>query len=245
MILALLQARTSSTRLPGKVLKPILGKAMILHQIDRIRRSQRIDKLVLVTSDVASDDRLADTCSAYGVSVFRGSLNDVLDRFYQAAQTENPDHIVRLTGDCPLTDPSIIDRVIEFHLGGGFDYTSNVSPPTFADGLDTEILRHDLLVEAWKEARTARQREHVTLWMNQSENIKRGNLENFRDESAMRWTVDEPEDLQLVKAIYAALYPAKPDFNARDIADFLDGNNSVRHINSGFERNAEMPRLEP
>jgi spore coat polysaccharide biosynthesis protein SpsF len=238
MILALLQARMSSTRLPGKVMMPILEKPMVLHQIDRIWGSALIDKLILATSDNSSDDDLANACVAYGVSVFRGSLDDVLDRFYQAALSEKADHIIRLTGDCPLADPQIIDRVIQHHLEGGFDYTSNVHPPTWPDGLDVEIFCAQKLTDAWQNAYEEFDREHATPWIHRQTDCFLGNLENSTDMSTLRWTVDEPEDLEFVRRIFAGLYPENQKFGMDDILKFIDKNPDTQAINQHFVRNA-------
>jgi spore coat polysaccharide biosynthesis protein SpsF len=151
-IAAILQARVSSTRLPGKVLKPILGVPMILRQIERVRRAKKIDQFIVATSNDRTDDPLADICSNTNIECFRGSLEDVLDRFYHAAKPLNPEHIVRLTGDCPLADPQLIDQLILFHLQGGYDYSSNTVETTYPDGLDVEIFRFSCLELAWKEA---------------------------------------------------------------------------------------------
>ena len=130
-VLCILQARVSSTRLPGKVLKPILGEPMLARQIERIARAERVDALTVATSDQASDDGVAGLCERLGVDCYRGSLDDVLDRFYQAARRSGPSHVMRLTGDCPLTDPAILDALVELHLAGDFDYSSNVEERTY------------------------------------------------------------------------------------------------------------------
>ena len=137
MILALLQARYSSSRLPGKVLKPILGKPMLLHQIERLSNSQMIDKLVVATSNNISDDAIEKMCTDNNIEIFRGDLENVLDRFYQCAKLYNPDYVVRLTGDCPLSDWQIIDNMIQYYLDEGLDYMK--TSPKFPDGLDAEI----------------------------------------------------------------------------------------------------------
>ena len=154
MILAILQARMSSSRLPGKVLAPILGEPMIARQIERLRRAERIDRLVIATSDQPDDDELAAEAGRIGCDVFRGALDDVLERYYRCAtaQAPLPDHVVRLTGDCPLADPGLIDRLIAFHLEGGFDYASTALEPTWPDGLDAEIMTMAALEAAWREA---------------------------------------------------------------------------------------------
>ena len=142
MILAIVQARLSSSRLPGKVLRPIMGRAMILYELERLSRSRRIDNIVLATSEDESDDPLAETVCSAGYAVFRGSLNDVLARYYHCAAAYGAEHVVRITGDCPLIDPAVVDRVIECHLNEGNDYTSNtIGEATYPDGLDTEVMR--------------------------------------------------------------------------------------------------------
>lgn len=238
MILALLQARFSSSRLPGKVLLPLLDKPMLLQQVDRIRRAAAIDKLVVATSTDGTDDKIAETCDAYGVEYFRGSLIDVLDRFYRAAVAYKPDHVVRLTGDGPLADPVIIDAVVDLHLSGGYDYTSNDHPPTFPDGLDVEVFRRHCLEEAWQEALLPSQREHVTPFMyNYPDRYRIGNYLNSADLSALRWTVDTAEDLVLVRKIYEALYPANRAFTMDDILQLFRQNPALTETNSMYQRN--------
>lgn len=238
MILAILQARLSSTRLPGKVLKPILGRPMLEHQIERIRRSRLIDRLMLATSDDPSDKPLEQLCLRLNIACFRGSLNNVLDRFYQAAVTSKPEHVVRLTGDCPLADPKIIDSTIRHYLDGGFDYTSNALEATFPDGLDIEIFRFSVLETAWKEASLPSQKEHVTPFIySQPERFKLGSFKGDKDLSGKRWTVDVPRDFQFVEKIYETLYPKKPDFDMYDILKLLEQNPELETINTDIERN--------
>lgn len=238
MILAILQARVSSTRLPGKVLKEILGAPMLLRQIERVKRSITIDKLVLATSTDTSDNPLENLCSENGISCFRGSLNDVLDRFYKAALPYKPEHVVRLTGDCPLADPALIDRLTQYHLDGGFDYSSNCVEPTWPDGLDAEIFRFSCLEEAWREATLPSQREHVTPFIRQQEERYRiGSMKNTVDLSQLRWTVDEPEDFELVSHVYASLYPSNPAFTTADILDLVKKDIELKDINARYKRN--------
>ncbi len=238
MILAVLQARVSSSRLPGKVLKPLLGVPMILRQIERIRRARRIDRLVLATSTDASDDPLAALMVEAGVETARGPLDDVLGRFMLAAKPHNPDWIVRLTGDCPLADPAVIDRVIEATLAAGADYGSNTITPTYPDGLDVEVVRYDVLRRIDGEERTTAEREHVTLAVNRHpERYRLLNVEGAPDLSALRWTVDNSEDFTLVERIYGALYPANSAFATAEILDLLRRDPSLNQINLGIERN--------
>lgn len=240
-VLALLQARTSSTRLPGKVMKPILGVPMILRQIERLRRAVMIDQLTVVTSTEASDNALASLCAANGVSCFRGSLNDVLDRFYQAAHHVNPLHVVRLTADCPLTDPCLIDQVIRFHLEGEYDYVSNSVEPTYPDGLDVEVFRFNRIEQAWLEATLPSMREHVTPFLyQQPQRFKIGQYKGAPNLSHLRWTVDEPLDFKLVERIYTMLYPANPAFTTQDILQLLGEHPELQALNTNIQRNEGM-----
>lgn len=239
IILAILQARMSSSRLPGKVLQPIAGRPMIVRQIERIRQARRIDRLVMATSTDASDDILTEVSEAAGVACARGSLDDVLDRYYQAARKWAPAHVVRLTGDCPLLDPEVMDEVIAFHVDGGFDYSSNaLDELTLPKGLDVEALRFECLERAWREARLPSEREHVTPYLyNHRELFHVGSYRVERDLSHMRWTVDEPEDLEFVRQVYAALYAANPRFRMRDVVELVERERALAAINSRFARN--------
>jgi glutamate-1-semialdehyde 2,1-aminomutase len=238
MIVAILQARISSSRLPGKVLKPILGRPMLALQIERIRRSKGIDQLVVATSQDPQDDALEALCRELGVECYRGSLEDVLDRFYRAAEAHNPDLVVRLTGDCPLFDPEVLDRVIAEHLASGKDYTSNALPPTFPDGLDCEVFSFRCLEAAWREATQPSQREHVTPFINrQGHRFKLGNTVNSTDLSGLRWTVDNAPDFEFVCRVYESLYPGKPDFGMQDVLNLLAKNPDLSRINEKIQRN--------
>lgn len=237
-ILAILQARVSSSRLPGKVLKPILGEPMLFRQIERLKRAQLVDRLIVATSVDASDDPLFAFCQERDVKCFRGSLADVLDRFYQAARQYLPEHVVRLTGDCPLADPLVVDQAIRLHLAGGYDYTSNALEPTFPDGLDVEVVSFACLEKAWQEAILPSQREHVTPFFYQHpERFKLGILKNLVDLSNLRWTVDEPADFEFINRVYGDLYPTKPAFTTDDILELLKTNSDYQQINSKIQRN--------
>ena len=238
MILAILQARVSSSRLPGKVLKPLLGVPMLLRQIERLQKSQKIDRLLVATSIEPSDDLIEKLCEEHGIECYRGSLNDVLARFYLAAHAFNPEHVVRLTADCPLTDSVLIDDVIGYYLDGGFDYASNAIHPTFPDGLDVEVLRFSFLGQSWREATLPSQREHVTPFIHQQPlRFKIGHYKSSSDLSHLRWTVDEPKDFELVTMIYEALYPKNPNFSTRDILELLEQRPELVHWNTAHQRN--------
>ena len=238
MILGILQVRLSSTRLPGKVLKPILGRPMLWRQLERLVLVRKIDQLLVATSDQPEDTQLGALCEEIGVACYFGDLNDVLDRFYQAARPLNPEHVVRLTGDCPLIDPGVVDSVIRHHLKGCYDYTSNTIEPTFPDGLDVEVMSFGCLETAWQEATLPSEREHVTsfIW-NQPRRFRIGSVKAEQDLSHLRWTVDEPEDFELITLIYEALYRDNPQFGYRDVLKLLDRHPEYSDINSEHQRN--------
>lgn len=246
MILAILQARTSSSRLPRKVMLPMAGAPMLARQIERLRRAKRIDKLILATSDRQEDDCVAELADSAGIASHRGSLNDVLDRFYRAAEGCQPQWIVRLTGDCPLADWDVIDGCIAFALAGRLDYASNTLKPTWPDGLDVEVCTFEALAAAWRDADTEIEREHVMPFItSRPERFRLGSYENpAADLSGLRWTVDQPRDYALVSRIYQALYPANPAFTTTDILEFLSAHPELVDVNAGIERNEGLRRSE-
>ena len=223
LILAILQARLSSTRLPGKVLAPVLNQPMILRQIERVRRAARLDKLVVATSTDPSDEPLVAALMAAGVAVHRGSLDDVLARFIGALDATPAEHVVRLTGDCPLIDPVLIDATIELYLRMGADYGQNrLVDKGFPKGQDVEVLGAEVLRRAAREASIREEHEHVTwgIW-NHPDRYRVVRLEPPVDEGHVRWTVDRPDDYQFVCAVYEALYPSNPAFTSADIRAFV------------------------
>lgn len=237
-VIAILQARVSSSRLPGKVLRPILDKPMLQHQIERVLQSKLIDKLVIATSEQDEDTPLESLALSLNVDCFRGSLDDVLDRFYCAAAVYSPTHVVRLTGDCPLIDPNVIDKVIRHHLLSKADYTSNGAPPTYPDGLDVEVISLPILKQAFEEAVLPSDREHVTPYIRKQPN--RYHLENVthtEDLSSLRWTVDELDDFKFVEEIYNRLYDKKPHFLMDDILSSLNADPELVNINCKYLRN--------
>lgn len=248
-VLGILQARVSSSRLPAKVLKPILGRPMLALQLDRVRRARTLDALVVATSTDATDDAIADLCASMGVACFRGSLQDVLDRFYQAALEFQPKYIVRLLGDCPLSDPDLIDRCVEFTIDGGFE-AGGTDPERIPDGLDLDVLPFTTLEYAWRHATLPSDREHVSLFIQrQPERFRIGKYGGGLDGAHLRWTVDEPADFEVVTRIFEALYPRNPHFTTNDVLDLiaarpdlLTGNQGIRR-NEGLERSlAQDPR---
>ncbi len=236
MILCIVQARVSSSRLPGKVLKTVLGEPMILRELDRLKRSKRIDKIVVATSQDSSDDTLTEAVTLDGVAIYRGSLEDVLDRYYQCAKHYQPEHVVRITGDCPVIDWRIVDEVIETHIKEGNDYTATTEQ--FPDGLDTEVLRFSALEMAWEKSKRPSEREHVTQYIkNHAEVFKIGQVDCERDLNCMRWTVDEPRDFEFIQQVYKALYPANDDFGMQAILELLEQRPEMLAINQDIQRN--------
>lgn len=219
MATAILQARMSSSRLPGKVMRPILGKPMIELQIERLRRARRLSEVVVATSVEPSDEPLAEFLTGIGVQVVRGPLGDVLGRFITAIDVLGlSGDIVRLTADCPLADPGVIDACIALLEQGGFDYVSNGRRRTYPRGLDVEAFRVETLRQAAHETQAPYDREHVTPWLYRPGSpFSQGELVQAADESALRWTVDFPADFEFVRQVYESLYPGKPDFTSDDI----------------------------
>lgn len=243
-MLGVLQARMSSRRLPGKVLAPVLGEPMILRQIERLRRSRTLGGLVVAISADPGDARLLDVCAERGITVHRGSLDDVLGRVVEAARPHAPRAVVRLTADCPLADPDVIDRVVGAFRENELDYAGNIDPPTWPDGLDVEVIRFEALLDAAERAELPEEREHVTLFIRRHPELYPSvNVTADVDRSHLRWTVDEPADLDFVRAVYERLYPRKPDFRMDDILALLEREPELAELNAGLVRDAE-PRKQ-
>lgn len=219
------QARMTSTRLPGKVLKTVLDKPLLAYQLERLGRARHVTEQVVATTCNASDDPIASLCTALGVSVFRGDELDVLDRYYQAATQFGADVVVRVTSDCPVIDPAIVDQVIATFLAaeGRYDYVSNTRERTFPRGMDTEVFSMTALAQAWREARLPYEREHVTPFLYQHpERFSILNVDSGRPLGLHRWTVDTPEDFELIQRILEDLYPENPQFCMDDILSLFD-----------------------
>ena len=238
MILGIIQARTASTRLPGKVLLPILGMPMLARQVERLERADSLDRLLIATTVDRSDDEIAALAGDLGVDVFRGPVEDVLDRFYRAAAPLQPSHVVRLTADCPLADWELIDRTVAKVLADELDYVSTALRPTWPDGLDVEVMTFTALEAAWREARSPVEREHVTPFIiDRPERFRRSSVDSPVDLSSLRWTVDEPRDYEFVTRIYETLYPSNPAFTTDDVLRLLQDEPELIAINQGIERN--------
>jgi glutamate-1-semialdehyde 2,1-aminomutase len=213
---AIVQARVGSARLPNKVMRRIMDTPLIELLLRRLSASRRLAEVVVATTDTARDNVLADYVGRLGFSVFRGSESNVLDRYYQAARLHQADVVVRVTGDCPLIDAELVDAIIDRYVESGADYVSNVDPPTYPDGLDTEVFSFSALEQARCEATSLAELEHVTTWLRTSGNLKRLNVAGDEDYSARRWTVDEPADLAVVSAVFEHFSP-RTNFGWREV----------------------------
>lgn len=242
----MIQARMGSSRLPGKVMKDVVGKPLLEHIINRLSFCKKIDKIIVITSEDSENEPIVHLCEKLSIDCFQGDEKDVLDRYYHAAIRFNlneQDSIVRITADCPLIDPIIVDEVIEKHLDKGYDYTTNTLIRTFPDGLDCEVFTLPILNEMWDEAKLKSEREHVTLFIkNNPDNYNLGNLAQDNDFSNFRWTVDEKEDFILIKKIYECLYDEEKIFLMDDILQLLDDNPSLLKINNMYERNEGLKK---
>ncbi len=243
--IAILQARMTSTRMPGKVLAPLAGKPMILRQLERLARARTLDGIVVATSTDESDDELVAVLEAEGYRVVRGDLNDVLARFVAAMDATNPDVVVRLTADCPLASPAVVDKVVTAFHASGADYVSNTMQPTYPDGLDVEVVKADVLRQVAVEATDPPEREHVTLGVyRRHDRFRVENVANDVDLSDLRWTVDTPEDYSFVALVYHALYGTKPDFELSDVLGLLEQHPELNRTEADAPRNAALQGLD-
>ena len=241
MILAIIQARMGSSRLPGKVLLDLAGRPVLWHAVERVRKARRVEQVSVATTLAPGDESIRRFCAKNEIPCFAGSENDVLDRYWQAALSAGAgpgDGIVRITADCPLIDPEVIDQVIAAFLSSGADYVSNVNPPTFPDGLDVEVFSFSALRIAWREAALQSEREHVTPYLrNHPEKFSAHNVTHSSDLSALRWTLDEPADYALLQRIVAELDRNKPEFHLEDVLQVLAAHPEWQELNREFARN--------
>ena len=236
-----MQTRVSSTRLPNKVIKNLEGLPMFVQQAKRILQCKKIDKLIVITSTEKSDDILEAICKENDLLCFRGDLYNVLSRYYYAQLAYPCEHAVRVTADCPVIDSAIMELVINTHLINNNDYTSNCLESTFPDGLDTEVISKSALQDAYKYAKKPSELEHVTPYIrNNPQKYQLQNIQSDTDLSNHRWTVDEPEDFELISAIYAHLYAHNCYFNYQEILNLLSLKPELSSINAQFSRNEGM-----
>lgn len=237
--LALIQARIGSSRLPNKVMLDLCGKTVLQRIVDRVRKSAYVDEVIVVTSIQRENMKIVKLCADHDIRVGVGSEQDVLDRFYQIAKLFRPQYVIRLTADCPCFDAELLDNALE-NMDDEVDYCAAISE-TIADGLDFEIISFDALEEAWKMSDMPHQREHVTPYI--TEHPDRFRLQDyvspFGDFGKERWTIDEQEDYELIKRIYAYFeeHGEAEDFGYRDILTFLDDHPHLRTLNQMYHRN--------
>lgn len=238
---ATIEARMDSSRLPGKILKDVLGRPMLEHLVERVRRSEFIDDVIVATTTAPNDAKTEEVCTKIGVSCFRGSSDDVLDRVLNAAKSVKADVIVELTGDCPLLDPVEIDKVIKYYQSNQYDYVSNVLTRTYPRGLDTQVFSVDLLDRVSRLTTDLADRENVSLYI--YEHPKMFKLGNVEAEGTMRrpdlrLTVDLPEDFELVSEIYKVLYPQNPKFSLTDVLGLIDNDPRLKELNAHIQQKA-------
>lgn len=238
-IVAIIQARLGSTRFPEKVFAPLAGNPLIWHVINRLSYSKKINSIVLATTTTKLDDRLAEWCQSEKIDYFRGSENNVLERYYFAAKQYSADIIVRITADDPFKDPTIIDEVITLLLDNNLDFAYNNNPPTYPEGLDAEVFTFDALEKAHRASTDDYEKEHVTQFFYRNPDMfKQKNLSNKIDLSSLRWTIDTELDYKMAKIIYEKLYKEDVIFLLNDILKLLDFEPQISQINTAVERSA-------
>ncbi|MFB4167776.1 cytidylyltransferase domain-containing protein [Virgibacillus sp. JSM 102003] len=238
-VVAIIQARMGSTRLPGKILKKVLDKPLLEYQIERVRRSELIDEIVIATTLNKDEQPIIDFCNKHSLSFYRGSEKNVLSRYYEAAKEHNADVVVRLTSDCPIIDASIIDKVIREYLeyNDSINYTSNTLVRTYPRGMDTEVFSFQTLENTYVNAGSNAEKEHVTPFIYQHpELFGLLSVVNDIDTSNHRWTVDTKEDYLLIKKIIESLYETNPIFSYHDILEVLNNNKEMMNINSDIKQ---------
>lgn len=242
MITVIIQARMGSRRLPGKTMADVAGAPMLSHVVRRAAAIPGVEQVVIATTAQPADRAIVEFASRTGVPCVVGSEDDVLDRFYQTARQIGATVIVRVTPDCPLLDPAVSGLVLARYLRDRtLDYVSNTQPPTFPDGLDTEVLSFPALEVAWRKAVLPSEREHVTpyLWR-RPELFRTACVRHHRDLSALRWTVDEARDLEFVRLVYGHL--GTDDFGMEDVLDLLRRHPELAETNVGIRRNEGLRR---
>jgi len=240
-VVCIMQARTGSTRLPEKILKKIKKKTVLQHDIDRVLKAKNIDKLVIATTERFEDDVIINIAKNNSVGYFRGSENDVLSRYYFAAKKYNAEIVIRITSDCPLIDPEIIDNMvnefIKLRCIENLDYLSNKIKMTYPRGLDVEVFSFEALEKTFREATQKFEKEHVTpyIYLNPKK-FRIKNYENDRDYSMLRWTLDTEEDFLLIKTIYDQLYDKNKIFLFKDILRCVQDNPKISKLNEHIKQ---------
>lgn len=246
MVVIVVQARMGSTRLPGKVLKDIAGRPMLSYQLERLRRVELADRVVLATTTSETDDAIVRFGADEGIEVTRGSEHDVLSRYCEAAARFNATVLVRITSDCPLIDPQLVDHAIAVFRGPAvYDYVSNMIEPSWPCGMAVEVVSAAALAEAGRESTDAAEREHVTPFIYwRPARYRLGSLTRNPNLSHHRWTVDTLEDFQLVARILETLYPRNPRFDMTDVLSLLDAHPAWATLNAHVQQKTVAPEVE-
>lgn len=238
-VAAIIQARMGSTRLPGKILKTVLGKTLLEYQIERVKRAKSIDDIIVATTTKKCDDPIVQMCQQLSIPFYRGSEDDVLSRYFEAATHFQVDVVVRLTSDCPIIDPEVIDKTVDVYLDNSqmVDYVSNTLKRTFPRGLDTEVFPYRVLKEAFDHSVDKIYREHVTSYLySHPEIYTLKNVASEQNYGEHRWTVDTPEDFNLISHIIESLYPIKKEYVLGDVINLLADNPEWVEINRHIEQ---------
>jgi len=235
----IIQARMGSTRLPGKVLKTLGDRAMLGLQIERVSKAKHIESIIVATTTESSDDVIEYFCNDNGIKCFRGSESDVLSRYYKCSKDNNLETIVRLTADCPLIDPIVIDNVVDLYFKSNVDYAANTVPPEtsrWPDGSDVEVFSFKSLKRAYNEASANDDREHVTFffWKNKENGFKTAQLGNSIDYSKYRFTVDYPEDFEVMQFLFSEIQARGSFCHVNEIISILDENPEIMRINERY-----------
>ena len=240
VITIVVQARMSSSRLPGKVMLPILGEPLLFRMLERLNQVKYPVNIIVSTSVDDKDDIIEEFCHRKKIDFYRGDLNDLLDRHYQVGLLTGADAVIKIPSDCPLIDPKIIDKVIDFYLEnqGNYDFISNLHPATYPDGNDVELMTFVALEKVWQEAKRPLEREHTTpyFWEN-PDKFRLANLtweKNLDYSMSHRFTIDYQEDYQFIKTVFEELYPEKPDFSMDDILTLIDLKPAIYEINKKY-----------
>lgn len=242
-VLTIIQARTGSTRLPSKVLLDLAGKTALEHVIYRIQQSKLTSQIIVATTIKREDLAIVKLCADLGVSVYCGCEEDPLDRYYQAARLFGGSHIVRIKADCPLIDAEVVDEAIQLHLSSGADYTGNTLQRTYPVGQDVEVLTKQALGRVWRSANLFSEREHITIYIPKHPELFHIQHLKYRENfCAKRWTMDTPEDYELLSTIFKNLYPVNPAFSMGDVLDFLSKNPELEKLNAHIDIEAGVQK---
>jgi len=239
-IVTVIQARTGSNRLPNKIFLPLIDKPLLFRMYERVSESKLAGNIVIATTTDVSDDKVEDLCKEYQIKCFRGHPADLLDRHYQAAKLFNADAVVKIPSDCPLIDPNIIDKVLQFYLDNrnNYDFVSNLHPATYPDGNDVEIMSFKVLKIAWENAKLGLEREHTTpyFWEN-PDKFRIGNVEwetGLDYSMSHRFTIDYEKDYNFIKQVYDELYPINNKFTLQEILDLLNRKPEIKKVNEEY-----------